>query len=110
MANPMANPWAGEVAIWLDGQRHVAKLTLGALAELEEVLATETLLDLVARFEERRFSTRDVLALIVAGLRGGGWQGSAADLLRVEIGGGPIEAARAAAELLARAFALPGEP
>ncbi len=31
----MANPWAGEVALLLDGQRHVAKLTLGALAELE---------------------------------------------------------------------------
>jgi Phage tail tube protein, GTA-gp10 len=105
----MANPWTGEVAIWLDGQRHVAKLTLGALAELEEALKTETLLDLVQRFEERRFSTRDVLALIVAGLRGGGWQGQAADLLRVEISGGPVEAARAAAELLARAFALPGE-
>ena len=44
-----------------------------------------------------------------AGLRGGGWQGSAIDLRTVEIGGGPIEAARAAAELLARAFALPGE-
>jgi hypothetical protein len=105
----MANPWTGEVAIWLDGQRHVAKLTLGALAELEEALKTETLLDLVQRFEERRFSTRDVLALVVAGLRGGGWQGQASDLLRVEIGGGPVEAARAAAELLARAFALPGE-
>jgi hypothetical protein len=105
----MANPWAGEVAIWLDGQRHVAKLTLGALAELEETLKTESLLDLVQRFEEQRFSTRDVLALIVAGLRGGGWQGKASDLLRIEIGGGPVEAARAAAELLARAFALPGE-
>ncbi len=106
----MANPWAGEVAIWLDGQRHVAKLTLGALAELEAALEAGSLLDLVQRFEERRFSTRDVLALLVAGLRGGGWQGSAADLLRVEISGGPVEAARAAAELLARAFALPEEP
>ncbi|CAN1533384.1 Phage tail tube protein, GTA-gp10 [Paracoccaceae bacterium] len=105
----MANPWTGEVAIWLDGQRHVAKLTLGALAELEDALETETLIDLVERFEGRRFSTRDVLALIVAGLRGGGWQGSAADLRTVEIGGGPVEAARAAAELLARAFSLPGE-
>jgi hypothetical protein len=55
-----------------------AKLTLGALAELEAALETGSLLDLVERFEERRFSTRDVLALIVAGLRGGGWQGSAA--------------------------------
>ena len=80
------------------------------LAELEAALETGSLLELVARFEERRFSTRDVLALVVAGLRGGGWQGSAADLLRIEIGGGPVEAARAAAELLARAFALPEEP
>ena len=105
----MANPWAGEVAIRLDGQRHVAKLTLGALAELEDALETGSLLDLVQRFEERRFSTRDVLALIVAGLRGGGWQGTAADLMRADIGGGPVEAARAAAELLARAFSVPGE-
>ena len=106
----MANPWAGEVASILDGQRHAAKLTLGALAGLEAALEIGSLLELVARFEERRFSTRDVLALVVAGLRGGGWQGSAADLLRIEIGGGPVEAARAAAELLARAFALPEEP
>jgi hypothetical protein len=103
----MANPYAGEVAVILDGQRHVAKLTLGALAELEVALETGSLIDLVERFEAQRFSSRDVLALLVAGLRGGGWQGSAADLRTVEIGGGPLGAARVAAELLARAFALP---
>lgn len=105
----MANPWAGEVAVVLDGQRHVAKLTLGALAELEDGLAAGSLIDLVQRFEAGRVSSRDVLALLVAGLRGGGWQGTAADLRTVEISGGPMEAARVAAELLARAFALPGE-
>ena len=105
----MANPYAGEVAIWLDGQRHVAKLTLGALAELETALEAGSLMDLVSRFEAGAFTTRDVLALVVAGLRGGGWQGTAKDLRTVELGGGPLEAARAAAELLARAFALPGE-
>jgi hypothetical protein len=105
----MANPYAGEVALVLDGRRHVAKLTLGALAELETALETGSLVDLVERFEARRFSSRDVLALVVAGLRGGGWQGTAADLLQVEIGGGPVEAARVAATLLARAFALPDE-
>ncbi len=47
------------------------------------------------------------MALLVAGLRGGGWQGDAKDLLAAEIGGGPLAAARVAAELLARAFALP---
>ncbi len=105
----MANPYAGEVAIWLDGVSHTAKLTLGALAELETALEAGSLIDLVERFETGRFSTRDVLALIVAGLRGGGWQGTADQLRCVEIGGGPVEAARAAATLLARAFALPGE-
>jgi hypothetical protein len=105
----MANPWAGEVGVLLDGKRHVAKLTLGALAELEAVLGSGSLIELAERFEARRFSTRDVLALIVAGLRGGGWQGQADDLRTVEIGGGPLEAARVAAELLARAFAMPGE-
>lgn len=103
----MANPWTGEVAIRLDGTRHVAKLTLGALAELEAGLGTGTLIELVERFEAGRFSTRDVLMLIVAGLRGGGWEGTAADLLQVDIGGGPVEAARVAAELLARAFTVP---
>lgn len=105
----MANPYAGEVALWLDGQRHVARLTLGALAELEAALEAGSLIELVERFEGRRFSTRDVLALIVAGLRGGGWKGGADDLRTAEIRGGPVEAARVAAELLARAFALPGE-
>lgn len=105
----MANPWAGEVQVVLDGKPHRAKLTLGALAELETAVGAGSLMELVQRFETGKFSTRDVLALLVAGLRGGGWQGRAEDLRCVEIGGGPVEAARVAAELLARAFALPGE-
>lgn len=105
----MANPWTGEVALVIDGERHVLKLTLGALAELEARLETGTLIALVERFEGGEFSTRDVLALIVAGLRGGGWQGSSADLLSAEINGGPIQAAKVAGQLLARAFSLPGE-
>lgn len=101
------NPWAGEVSVVLDGQPHSAKLTLGALAELEAAMEAGSLIDLVQRFEEGRFTTRDVLALIVAGLRGGGWRGTAGDLLQAEIGGGPVGAARAAAQLLHRAFAAP---
>ncbi len=104
----MMNPFAGEVAVWLDGKRHVARLTLGALAELEAALAEGGLLELVQRFESGRFSTRDVMMLVVAGLRGGGWQGRAEDLMTAEVGGGPVEAARVAAQLLARAFTVPG--
>ncbi len=104
----MANPWAGEVALVLDGRRHVCKLTLGALAELEAALEAGSLVALVERFERGAFSARDVLALVVAGLRGGGWQGTAEDLRTAEIEGGAVEAARVGAQLLARAFALPG--
>ena len=106
----MANPWTGEVRLLIDGRAHVLKLTLGALAELEAELKTGTLVDLVERFEAGRFSTRDLLALIVAGLRGGGWQGGMSDLLSAEIEGGLAGAATAAAQLLAHAFSLPEAP
>ena len=104
----MGNPYHGEVALVLNGERVVMRLTLGALAELEAPLGEDTLVALVERFEGGSFSSRDVMALIVAGLRGGGWRGRAEDLLSAEIEGGPMAAARAAAELLARAFAVPG--
>ena len=103
----MANPYEGEVAVQIDGKRHVMRLTLGALAELEAGMDADTLVALVERFEAGQFSTRDVLALIVAGLRGGGWRGDTTDLLSAEINGGPVEAARLAGQLLARAFAFP---
>lgn len=104
----MANPLAGEVEVVLDGTPHVAKLTLGALAELETALGETSLFALVERFETGRFSARDVLAVVLAGLRGGGWQGDGAHLGRSQIGQGPLDAARLAAALLVRAFADPG--
>ena len=103
----MANPWAGEVALEVDGERRVLKLTLGALAELETWLQAESIADLVERFEAGGFKSRDVLALVCAGLRGGGWTGALSDLAKAEIAGGPLEAARVAARLLALAFRPP---
>ena len=102
----MANPWTGEVALVIDGEERVMKLTLGALAELEEALGAGSMVELVERFEAGGFSSRDVLALIVAGLRGGGWPGGPGDLIAAEIEGGPVAAAKAAGQLLARAFAV----
>ncbi|NBB98098.1 MAG: gene transfer agent family protein [Alphaproteobacteria bacterium] len=103
----MVNPHAGEVELTLNGQPHTLRLTLGALAELETGLDNESVLDLVTRLESGQIASRDVLAIIVAGLRGGGWQGNAADLMTVEIAGGMPACARAAALCLARAFATP---
>ncbi|MEM7643473.1 MAG: gene transfer agent family protein [Pseudomonadota bacterium] len=101
------NPWAGEVALVVDGERRVCKLTLSALAELEASMEADSLVALVDRFETGGFRARDVIALLVAGLRGGGWVGGARDLAAAEIEGGPVEATRVAALLLGRAFALP---
>jgi hypothetical protein len=103
----MANPYAGEAELVIDGQVHVCKLTLGALAELETSLGEDTLISLVQRFEGGAYSSRDVMALLVAGLRGGGWTGTSADLVTVDFAGGPVGAAKVAATLLARAFTPP---
>ena len=102
----MANPRHGEVEVLLDGQRHLARLTLGALAELEAELGESSLIALIERFESGGFGSGDVLAVLCAGLRGGGWRGDRAAFLTAEIGGGPIGAAQIAATLLARAFDL----
>ncbi|KUP91715.1 gene transfer agent family protein [Tritonibacter horizontis] len=106
----MANPYAGEVALVLNGQRRILKLTLGALAELEADLSEGDLISLVQRFETGRFSSADLLALLAAGLRGGGVDLSRSDLAQAEIDGGILMAAQAAAQLLARSFARPAGP
>ena len=105
----MANPWRGEVALQIGGQQRTLKLTLGALAELEQALETGSLVELVERFEGGRFSGADLLLLLSAGLKGGGNALSHDELASSDIEGGPMGAARAAAELLARAFSPAGE-
>lgn len=99
------NPLAGEVLVTIDGTARRAKLTLGALAEMEEVLPDRSLPALVSRLEGGDFSARDIMAVLVAGLRGGGWDIDAAALARAEIAGGPVAAAEAAGRMLALAFA-----
>ncbi len=102
------NPWAGGVSLCVDGVERRCRLTLGALAEMEAGLEGEGVVDLVSRIEAGRFNSRDIMAIVVAGLRGGGWAVTAQELLAADIAGGPVGAAQAAARMLARAFA-PGE-
>ncbi|WP_323802668.1 gene transfer agent family protein [Sulfitobacter litoralis] len=103
----MVNRWRGDVVLVVNGQRRVARLTLGALAELEDALEEPSLVALVERFEGNRFSSRDVLLLLAAGLRAGGTEVSVETLAQAEIEGGPVAAYQAAAKLLARAFVVP---
>ncbi|MCF6443485.1 gene transfer agent family protein [Nereida sp. MMG025] len=101
----MVNPHRGEVEVPINGVPFTARLTLGALAELEHALGEDSLMALVERFESQRFAATDILHLLHAGLRGGGgWHGGTDDLMAAHIGAGPLDAARLAAQLLARAF------
>lgn len=103
----MANPWSGEVAVTVDGTERIMKLTLGALAELETRVASGSLVDLIQRFENGSYRAADLLALITAALRGGGWQVTEAEVAVASFKGGLGEAARLAAQTLTLAFAPP---
>ena len=96
------NPLAGEVDLVIDGRRRVMRLSLGALAALESDLGAGSLADLAARFDGGDVRAADVLAVLHAGLAGGGHD---VDVAAAEFEGGLPAAARAAARLLARAFA-----
>lgn len=100
----MINPVRGDVALTVNGQERALRLTLGALAALEHRLEVGSLVDLVTRFEDGSFRSQDLLALTWAGLNGGGWDISFDDVGDCTIDGGPMEAARAGARLLALTF------
>ncbi|TVQ55950.1 MAG: gene transfer agent family protein [Rhodobacteraceae bacterium] len=101
----MANRHAGEVSVTLDGAPRRLRLTLGALAELEEALGAEGLVDFAARIERGGLTTRDVIAVLQAGLRGAGDAAGAEALPATQVAGGALGAAAAAVALLEAAFA-----
>lgn len=103
------NPYRGDVTLTLNGEAQVMRLTLGALAELEAALGEGSLLALVERFETGAFSAADLIALLLAGLRGGGMAIDRTALMAGSIEGGPIAAAKAGALLLKRAFSVADE-
>ena len=88
----------------LDGRPFRLCLTLGALAELEDALGVDDLASIGARFADGRVRARDLLHVLVAGLRGGGHDVSVDDVARMRVEGGVGAQARLCAALLAAAF------
>lgn len=103
----MANPQRGEISAVIGGEPRTLCLTLGALAELEARLQASDLVGLSDRFAKGRVSARDLVAILGAGLRGGGHDISDDDLARMSVEGGLTGAADIAVKLLKITF---GEP
>jgi len=104
------NRHRGEVPAIIDGRERTLCLTLGALAELEDAFAADSLAELAERFGTGRLSARDLTRILAAGLRGGGAADvSEAEVAAMRIDGGAAGAATVAAQLLTAAFGTQGE-
>ncbi|HEX2552067.1 MAG TPA: gene transfer agent family protein [Microvirga sp.] len=107
----MTNRRRGEVALDLGDARFTLCLTLGALAELESACGASDLGALAERFGTGRLSSADLLAVLGAGLRGGGHALDAAAIAALPLPDGLGPVVRAVAELLVAAFgAAPANP
>lgn len=100
----MINPQRGDVALTINGDSHALRLTLGALAALEARLGSESLIALAERFEGGRIRASDLVALLSAGLAGGGSVLTEEDLAHAEIQGGTVAAMQAGVALLSQTF------
>jgi hypothetical protein len=100
----MVNRLRGEIEAELDGRRYTLCLTLGALAELEAVLAAGDLMTLIRRFERGQLSAGDAIRVIGAGLRGAGNDIDDATVARMRADGGAAGFVVIVADLLAATF------
>lgn len=107
----MPNKRRGEVALQLGDKRYTLCLTLGALAELEDVFGVGDLMALAERFGTGRLSSRDLMRLLAVGLRGGGHAMSDMEVASLPLAEGIEPVASAVADLLAVTFgAEPSSP
>jgi uncharacterized phage protein (TIGR02216 family) len=106
----MANRIRGAVPLDLGGRRYTLCLTLGALAELEDLLGAGDLADLAARFMAGRLSARDLIALLGVALRGGGHDLDDAAVAQLPLAGELEAVTTALGAVLAAAFGEAPDP
>lgn len=105
----MVNRYRGEVALMVEGRVLPMRLTLGALAELEDAFSVENLPALGERFAAGRLSARDITRILSAGLRGAGGTLATDEVAALPFDGGLNGAIAAAIALLDATFAPAGE-
>ena len=68
----MTNRHRGEISAQFDGKTYTLCLTLGALAQLEDIFQASDMLSVAERFSNGRISAPDCIAIIGIGLRAAG--------------------------------------
>ena len=102
----MINKHRGEIEARFDGVAHRLVLTLGALAELESAFGDADMLQLAARFESGRLSSRDCVKIIGAGLRGAGYKIGDDEVANMQTDGGVAGFVDIVARLLMATFGV----
>lgn len=100
----IVNKHRGEVRAEIDGKTFILCLTLGALAELEAVFEVDDLSALAERFSSGKLSSKDLMSIIGAGLRGGGHLVEDNELALMQIDGGASGWAALVKDLLLATF------
>ncbi len=68
----MANKYRGEINANFNGKDYTLCLTLGALAQLEDVFQADDMISVAQRFSSGRISASDCIKIIGIGLRAAG--------------------------------------
>ena len=104
----MANRHRGEISAEIDGVERTLCLTLGAIAELEEAFDAKDISQLVKLIGSTPLNARQLIAIIGAGLRGGGHNFENADIAEMRFTGGIAGMALIVSELFDAAFSGSG--
>ncbi len=105
----MANRRRGDTELVIEGRRYILRLTLGALAELEDAFAVADLAALGERFNTGRLAARDVVTILGCALRGGGQEISDEEVAAMSTPEGVAPLAEAAMRALEAAFGVAPE-
>lgn len=104
MGDKMVNKHRGEISVELDGKNWTLCLTLGALAQLEDHFKVSDLTSLAEKLSSNALCASDFLAIILAGLKGGGHDVDSAAVNDMRINGGATGYAILVADLLKATF------
>jgi hypothetical protein len=100
----MVNRQRGEISATLEGRQWTLCLTLSAFACLETHFNVSDLPELAARLATGKFSSHDLVAILHAGLRGGGHDIDQDEVARMRCDKGSAGYAEIVAELLIASF------